>query len=110
MTIKVFGLRNPPNIVPACALNVFPHVLHRYRGRFFPWITIEPCPICPLVLQRWLGQNTCDASICSVFVSFIGTAYRSMLGFSTYPDFPPPVSGVLPREIDSPTCGHLVPP
>ena len=48
----------------------------------------------PLALQCWFGQNTCNASICSVLVSFIDTAYRSMLVFSTHPDFPPPVKGV----------------
>src|SRR5437867_2918403 len=30
-------------------------------------------------------------SICSVLVSFIDTAYRSMLVFSTHPDFSPPL-------------------
>src|SRR5213080_4438248 len=38
-------------------------------------------------------------SICSVLVSFIDTAYRSMLVFSTHPDFSPPLNGVLPPEL-----------
>ena len=47
-------------------------------------------------------------SICSVLVSFIDTAYRSMLVFSTHPDFSPPLSGVLPdRTTIRAKMGHL---
>jgi hypothetical protein len=69
---------DPSNMVPACALNVFPHVLQRYRARFFPWLMTLPSPIFPLAWQAGFGQNTCEASICSGVV-FIVTDYRSML-------------------------------
>src|SRR2546428_8272220 len=98
MTINALGLRSPSNIVLACALNVLPQVLQRYRARFFPWLTILPCPTFPLAMQSRFGQNTCEASICSVFGLFIVTAYRSMLVFSTHPDFSPPIRGVLPHQ------------
>src|SRR5260370_42476759 len=39
---------------------------------------ILPCPTCPLATQARFGQNTCEASICSVVV-FIFTDYRWML-------------------------------
>src|SRR5256885_162767 len=52
-------------------------------------------------MQSRFGQNTCDASICSVLVSFIDTAYRSMLVFSTPLDFSSPVSPVLPQTFFS---------
>src|SRR6266566_4418552 len=82
-------------MVPACALNVFPHVLQRYRARFFPWLMTLPSPIFPLAWQAGFGQNTCEASICSGVV-FILTDDRWMLFLSTHPDPSPPVNGVLP--------------
>ena len=86
MTINAFGLRNPSNIVPACALNVLPQVLHRYRARFFPWLIILPSPLFPLAMQSRFGQNTWDASVCSVV--FIVTDYRSMHSFFHSPGLP----------------------
>ena len=100
ITIHSLGLRNPSNIVPACALNVFPHSLQRYRRRAFPWLTIVPSPLFPLAMQSRFGQNTCDAFICSVLFSFISTAYKRMLFFSIYWDSCPPVSGVLPNRVE----------
>ena len=44
ITIKAFGLRNPSNMVPACALNVLQHVLQRYRARCFSWLMTLPSP------------------------------------------------------------------
>ena len=67
--------------------NVFLHVLQRYRARFFPWLMTLPSPIFPLATQAGFGQNTCEASICSVVV-FIVTDYRSMLSFFYYPGLP----------------------
>src|SRR5260370_42011933 len=96
MTMSAFGLRNPSNIVPASALNVFPHVLRRYRCRFLPWLSMLPCPTFPLALQCLFGQNTSDAFHCSVLFFFICTAYKRMLSFHHGCDFPPPVRGVLP--------------
>ena len=58
---------------------------------------IVPSPLFPLAWQAEVGQNTCEASICSVGV-FIRTDYRSMLFSPTLEDFRPPVNGVLPVE------------
>jgi hypothetical protein len=62
ITINSSALRSPSSMVPCRALNVFPHALHLYLARVFPWLTRLPAPIFPLAGQFTFGQNVWQAA------------------------------------------------
>ncbi len=66
-----------------------------------------PSPILPLAEHASLGQNCCDASICSVLVVFMFTASYGRTIFSITPDFLP-VRRVIPLPGTAPLTGEII--